>query len=129
MSSKKEYEQICITRKEVSIMKKAILVLCALVVMFALIGCANGSITDDIIIDDTESVFFTGVITEINDNTALVTPNEGEQIRSSGDAVYVSLKSSEDIFAVGDTIKVEYDGTVMESYPLQINAISVKKVK
>lgn len=110
-------------------MKKVILVLCAAIMVIGLVACAPAKTPDDDIIDPNESVFFTGEITQISGSTALVTPNEGEQIRSSGDAVYIDLQSSEDRFAVGDIIKVEYDGSVMESYPLQINVISVEKVQ
>lgn len=72
---------------------------------------------------------FTGVISEINDGTqAVVSIDEGHNIRSSGDKVYVSLPEDK-AFKVGDKIKVTYTGEVMESDPLQINQIKVEIIE
>lgn len=77
-----------------------------------------------------ESLYFTGVVSEITESDATVIPNEGEEIRRSGDAVTVSNRTDDgEQLAEGDTIKVEYEGDVMESYPLQINVISIEKME
>ena len=52
----------------------------------------------------------------------------GADIRSSGDQVTVNLAvNTTDHFSVGDRIQVEYDGNVMETYPLQIHVLQVEK--
>ncbi|MBT7123093.1 MAG: hypothetical protein HN948_08825, partial [Clostridia bacterium] len=68
-----------------------------------------------------------GVISEISGTSAIVTPNEGEPIRSSGDKVSITIE--EGAFSVGDVVKVEHYPEVMESYPLQIRMISIEKVE
>lgn len=77
-----------------------------------------------------ESVF-TGTIEEIySETSALIVVDSGNILRSS-DKVTVDLtKASEEVtFEVGDKIKVRYDGEVRESYPAQINTISVEKIE
>ncbi|ADC51458.1 hypothetical protein BpOF4_17075 [Alkalihalophilus pseudofirmus OF4] len=71
---------------------------------------------------------FTGTIESIHNDSAIIAIEEGE-ILSSGDKVSVNLSlNEEDTFAVGDRVVVEYDGAVMESYPLQVHTISIKLI-
>ncbi len=76
-----------------------------------------------------ERYSFKAEIVEIFDGSANVTPNEGEDILSSGDLVSISLKNAQGEFLVGDEIIVYYTGEVMESYPLQVNVLEVEKVE
>jgi len=73
---------------------------------------------------------FIGTIEEITDNQiGLVDIVEGE-ILSSGNRVSVNLSvNPTETFQLGDKIKVGYDGTIMESFPLQINTLTVEPVK
>jgi len=73
---------------------------------------------------------FIGTIEEITDNQiGLVDIVEGE-ILSSGSRVSVNLSvNSTETFQLGDKIKVGYDGTIMESFPLQINTLTVEPVE
>ena len=110
-------------------MKKLILVLCTAIMVFSLVGCAGGN--DGAPApgenDMEQTVSFTGVISEISGSTAIVTPNEGEPIRSSGDKVSISIE--ECAFEVGDTVVIVHFLEVMESYPLQIKMVSIEKVE
>ncbi len=68
-----------------------------------------------------EGETFEGVITEIYGQSALVSVDEGWPVRSSGDQVVVGLDEKQQKTAVpGDRIRVNYDGMVMETYPLQL---------
>ncbi|MGM0395954.1 MAG: hypothetical protein ACQEP4_02745, partial [Bacillota bacterium] len=70
---------------------------------------------------------FVGTITEIDGLTAIVLADEGEDIRSSGDLVEVSLSVSDNFeFMVGDRVRVVHKGPVQEKYPLGIETISVE---
>jgi hypothetical protein len=72
---------------------------------------------------------FTGTIEKINGQSALVSIEEGE-ILKSGASVYVNLSvNSQEMFQVGDKVKVGYDGTTMESSPLQIKTLTLEKVE
>lgn len=82
----------------------------------------NNSIDDSVEITDS----FIGVIEEIDGNNAIVLPNEGEEIRASGDKVSIVLADNHE-FVVGDKVSVFYDGDIMESYPLQVNTVLVEK--
>ncbi len=76
-----------------------------------------------------ELTTFKGVISSIDENRAIVVPNKDETIiLSSGDQVYVAIPHTLDV-KVGDEVTVEYDGDIMESYPLQVNTISVNGIK
>ncbi|MCR3955268.1 MAG: YobA family protein [Gudongella sp.] len=73
---------------------------------------------------------FVGTITEINGLTAIVQPDEDEEIRNSGDLVEVSLSVSDNFeFMVGDRVKVTHNGQIQEKYPLGIETISVELIE
>lgn len=114
-------------------MKKIIIVLCVALAVFGIAACTKdadmdrGDGSDDL---DTamDTVTFAGTIIELNDDSAIVEPFEGEAIRGSADKISIDLGSSDETFAVGDTIEVEYDGAVMESYPAQVNVLGIEKI-
>lgn len=104
-------------------MKKNIMsLLMVMLLMVSLAACATTNATE-------VTYSFEGVIASIDGLSAIVTPNEGEEIRKSGDKVSVYFGDNEAVkkFNVGDKITVTYDGDIMESYPLQINLISIEK--
>ncbi|MDV2884667.1 hypothetical protein RYX45_05720 [Alkalihalophilus pseudofirmus] len=71
-----------------------------------------------------QNAAFTGMIESIHNDSAIIAIEEGE-ILSSGDMVGVNLAVT---FQVGDRVVVEYDGAVLESYPLQVHTISFEHV-
>ncbi len=80
-------------------------------------------------VSNNKNVFYGTILELYQDGAiALVEPEEGADIRSSGDQVTVNLAvNTTDHFSVGDRIQVEYDGNVMETYPLQIHVLQVEK--
>ena len=80
-------------------------------------------------VSNNKNVFYGTILELYQDGAiALVEPEEGADIRSSGDQVTVNLAvNTTDHFSVGDRIQVEYDGNVMETYPLQIYVLQVEK--
>ncbi len=86
----------------------------------------NEDIIDDNNIEKIYEVKFEGKIDSIENGTAIVIPNGDEQyILSSGDKVKVNISS--DNFKVNDEVVITYDGSIMESYPLQINLIKIER--
>lgn len=73
---------------------------------------------------------FCGTIKQVEQNLFFVEPDEGEQIRKSGDSVMIGkLKLDTNVkFEIGEHIRVIYNGDVMETYPLQIKAISYESL-
>lgn len=97
-------------------MKKLYLSLLIILSILILIACGNKAKDE-----------FKGTIKEINGSQAIVTVDEGENIRRSGDLVEVDLSKNKDTeFKLGDRVKVGYDGSVMEKYPLGIKTIYVE---
>jgi len=92
-----------------------------------LYGCNSEDTKND---NDEVKAAFIGTIEEIKDDKfGLVDVEEGE-ILSSGNRVSVNLSvNPTETFQIGDKIKVEYDGTTMESFPLQINTLTVELVE
>ena len=72
-----------------------------------------------------DMVQFKGIIESIDGNEAIVTPDEGEDILSSGDAVRVNIADYSKPLKAGDAVTIYYDGIIMESYPLQINVLGI----
>jgi len=102
-------------------MKKVILIICIALLTLGMVACNKQS-------DETENVFFEGTIIELEGSSAIVEPFEGQDIRSSADKISIDLSVSDDTFKIGDKVEVEYTGEVMESYPAQINMISIEKI-
>lgn len=70
-----------------------------------------------------EGEVFQGTIEELWEigDTAVVVIDEGYPIRSSGDRVYISLPEKVKSQAkIGDRVEVNYDGWVVETFPLQL---------
>ena len=112
-------------------MKKRGFVFLTAIITIGLVACNADNHTsheDSSIGTDSTTVTFDGTIEEINGDSVLVTIDAGE-ILSSGDKVKVDLSSaSDEIFEIGDKVQVEYDGMIQESYPLQVNTLSIQKL-
>ena len=112
-------------------MKKRGFVFLTAIITIGLVACNADNHTsheDSSIGTDSTTVNFDGTIEEINGDSALVAIDDGE-ILSSGDKVTVDLSSAPDeIFEIGDKVQVEYDGMIQESYPLQVNTLSIQKL-
>jgi hypothetical protein len=68
---------------------------------------------------------FKATISEINGNFVIVSPLEGEEILRSSDKITFSKANLEEIgSSVGDIVNVKYNGSIKETYPAQVNAIS-----
>ena len=73
---------------------------------------------------------FCGTITQVEENLFFVEPDKNEEIRKSADLIIVGkLKSDTNVkYEIGERIKITYDGSVMETYPAQINVIRYEKL-
>lgn len=99
-------------------MRKTYVFILLLAFSLLLMGCSKGK---------KDQYSFKAKILEINEDSILVEPFEGEDIRSSSDKISFSKEKLEDIdLSVGDKVEVKYTGRVMESYPAQITATSWK---
>lgn len=96
-----------------------------MIALIVLTSCLLAACSNE---DQMQKAAFTGTIESIHNDSAIIAIEEGE-ILSSGDKVSVNLAvNEEETFQVGDRVVVEYDGAVMESYPLQVHTISIKLI-
>ena len=76
--------------------------------------------------DNNETSFF-GKVIESNTSYIIVEPNEDEKERKSADKISIRLGEYNDaLYTVGTNVKITYNGTIMESYPAQIEAIKIE---
>lgn len=73
---------------------------------------------------------FYGIITQVEENLFFVEPDKNEEIRKSTDLIMVEkLKIDTDVkYEIGEKVKIIYDGVVMTTYPVQINAIKYERI-
>lgn len=71
---------------------------------------------------------FIATILEVNDNSIMVEPIEGAHERKSSDKIVIK-RINTDNYAVGDKVKITYNGLINESYPAQISATEIELVK
>ena len=93
-------------------MKKRIVLILTLLCVLYLVGCNKRSM--DYIIANEPNI--TGIVKETNDNAILIENETGEYSVS----LNVENKNSITHFNTGDEVVVYYDGTIAESYPMQI---------
>ena len=102
-------------------MKKLMVIIISIVVILSFVGCRRDL---NYIISNKPSVL--GTVEEITENAILITCHDLQgyeqdvQCWVSLDIQYEDGKSE---YSVGDTVDVFYDGTIAESYPLQINTV------
>ena len=96
-------------------MKKMMAWILALICILSLAGCGERTM-DDIIRNEPS---LTGIVTDTGDSAILVENESGPY--------WVSLNAenpdSITEFQIGDEVVVYYDGTVAESYPMQIHTV------
>lgn len=74
-----------------------------------------------------EYPYFYGTVIESNANNIIVEPREGESIRKSADRISIDLgKHSDVVYMVGTNVKINYDGSIKESYPAQVKATKIE---
>lgn len=110
-------------------MPKLFIGLVATIVLLAISGCSNligmGEEKETNGPEKVGSVFI-GTIKKIYDQKAFVNAKNGGILEGN---VIVDLSvNNDETFQIGDKIKVEFDGTILESSPAQINTLSVKLV-
>lgn len=102
-------------------MKKPAICIC-IAAMLLFSGCAKMNMNT--VVNEPN---FSGIVTEVYENSILVAVNEGEDALKSSDLISVSLdvqlKDSMTDFSVGDEVRVYYDGTIAESYPAQVHTV------
>lgn len=118
--------------------KTIVIMVMAVVMCLSLAACGSKGIGKDI--KETQNVnvetattapapfdtaHFSGKIASIDGDEAIVTPNKGEDILNSGNAIRINIAKYSKPLKAGDAVTIYYDGVIMESYPLQINLLGI----
>ena len=100
-----------------------------------IIAAVNYFIKDNYENENSEKVSFNATVAENMGSSILVNPYEGSSELNSSDKIVIrvpvenaTLKDLSE-FTKGNKVKITYDGTIMESYPAQINASKVELIK
>ena len=73
---------------------------------------------------------FKATVIEINGNSVMVEPLEGESELKSSDRITFNIADLEKLdLTLGSIVEITYTGEIMESYPAQIRAISWKIIE
>lgn len=92
-------------------------------------GNNEAETTTAIVFDNIENLnpSFEAKVLQVNENSLLVKPFEGENERNSADKIYISTDVISTIpvpeIKKGDTVTVVYNGEIQETYPAQINKV------
>ena len=78
--------------------------------------------------NDSGNYIFTAKVGMVHDKDVLVLVDTKEKTAIDTDVAIVYCKNAKD-FAENDMVEIEYDGTIRETAPPQIDAISIKKIK
>lgn len=71
--------------------------------------------------------YFYGKIIEATNKYIIVEPNKEEKVRESSDKISIGLEENSDVvYMIGTNVKITYDGTIMESYPVQVNGAKIE---
>lgn len=108
-------------------MKKIIftILLCGVMVL-NLTGCNNKKRDTDI---KKDIYSFKATITECEEKSMIVKPNENETINKSADAIRIKYVDGYNSCNVNDRVKVTYEGYLNDSYPAQIGAIKIESIE
>lgn len=68
---------------------------------------------------------FVGTVLEETTTYIIVEPDENESERKSADKIVINKDHKDYLYGIGTKVKVYYDGQIMETYPVRINANSV----
>ncbi|MDE7267103.1 MAG: hypothetical protein K2N89_06535 [Lachnospiraceae bacterium] len=104
-------------------MRKSKLFLTVIMVIFLFTAC--GKTEDPIILPEQEELVtatFQAVVLESSDTSILAEPMEGSFESASSDQFSIPNKEGIQLQA-GDVIEIEYDGSIMESYPAQLGEV------
>lgn len=118
-------------------MKKHTLLFLVLILLLTLCACGSsqgkvpaeepGEQTGEPVEENSQKVF-TATVLETGEGYILVEPLEGEAERSSSDKITVATGEvmaapGAPELKVGDTVRIDYDGNIAESYPAQIGKV------
>ena len=103
-------------------MKKWIALILAAICALGLLGCGKTKVSEP-------SYWFTGEIVGVSEGSAVIQVNDYGNYKFGSAEVVVHQVKPELGYAVGDLVKVEFDGVFLETYPPQIkNPMAVTKI-
>ncbi len=122
-------------RKELIVMKKILSIILTLCFVFLLGACGadkqqNENPSEDPTNHDEEYNYtFEATVLQTGASSILVQTDDAQMLRSSDQYwTYLPEGVTGEDFAVGDTVKITFDGMIRETYPAQIDALAISIV-
>lgn len=109
-------------------MTRLLTVLVSIIVLLTIAGCSDSLDKGEEEVNEPvkRNSNFIGTIKEIHGQSALVHTENGGIPEGN---VFVDLSvNNDETFEIGDKIKIEFDGTILESNPAQVNTLFVELV-
>lgn len=109
-------------------MKKYITLFMVVCLSLCLVACSKNDDSKQNINPSKEkenvNLYFNATILEINENSILVAPFQGEEVLSSSDKFSISTENIKvPEMKVGTTIRIMYNGEIEETYPAKISNV------
>ena len=104
-------------------MKKAAILLLTLACIFTLVACQSGGQTEN----NAKPAYIVGRVVEVYEKGCLIEITDEGNYGKLAIGTPVSVRTDIDscpVYAVGDHLRITFDGTVAESYPPQILHVS-----
>ena len=106
-------------------MKKTLFaILVCLVMVLGMTGCRKSKQNNS---DDIHT--FAGTITECEEKTMIVRPNENEEEYKSSDKFIIEYVGGFNSCKIGDKVTITYKGMINESYPAQVGTTKIELIK
>ena len=103
-------------------MKKTLFaILVCLVMVLGMTGCRKSKQNNS---DDIHT--FAGIITECEEKTMIVRPNENEEEYKSSDKFRIEYVGGFNSCKIGDKVTITYKGMINESYPAQVGTTNIE---
>ena len=103
-------------------MKKTLFaILVCLVMVLGMTGCRKSKQNNS---DDIHT--FAGTITECEEKTMIVRPNENEEEYKSSDKFRIEYVGGFNSCKIGDKVTITYKGMIKESYPAQVGTTNIE---
>ena len=103
-------------------MRNKIILFCFTVVASLLFACGSENLEIDV------KATFVGTIQEITGDSAIIDAAH-EDGKTIGQISIDLAVNPNETFQIGDKVRIGYDGTIMESAPLQVITLTVEKVE
>lgn len=102
-------------------MKRKLVISLLMILVLTMCGCSSKANIEE------NETSFKATVVEINENSVMVKPLEGEsELKSSDKIIFNTINLEKPDLKLGDIVNITYNGEIMESYPAQIEVTKLE---